>query len=330
MFMILKLNKILKGGFSLLEMTVVLIIITILASAVIPQFVKGYQVNAANKTALDISAIEEASRAYYVANNSWPANIAALQAGNYLPASWNGINPFGYSASNPSSYAYSLSSSGALLTVSTSVPVSAQPIIQNLLPVTSVSGNTINSSAPVPGATSVLPTGTVLAWTGASAPPGFLLCDGSVYSDSSYPNLAPVLGSTFGGNGTTTFAVPDLRGRIIVGLNQLTTNDGSIRIWSTDNYSNNQGQAASYNVNQIGGVFGEEKHRQTVVEMAPHTHSFASWDYVKGFSGNSTTSPRDPQGGTTGSAGGNGDGTGLGAAANVVPPSVTMNYIVKY
>ena len=62
-----------------------------------------------------------------------------------------------------------------------------------------------------------------------------------------------------------------------------------------------------------GGTFGEDAHRQALAEMAPHTHSFASWDYVKGFSGNSTTSPRDPQGGTTGSAGGNGDGSGLGA-----------------
>ena len=64
--------------------------------------------------------------------------------------------------------------------------------------------------------------------------------------------------------------------------------------------------------------------------MAPHTHSFSSWDYVKGFSGSSTTSPRDPQGGNTGWAGGNGDGTGLGAPANVVQPSIALEYIIKY
>ena len=63
-------------GFSLLEMTVVIIVATILATALIPQLIKGYSINAANKTALDISAIQEASRAYYVANNNWPANIA--------------------------------------------------------------------------------------------------------------------------------------------------------------------------------------------------------------------------------------------------------------
>ena len=328
--MILKTKAHLKGGFSLLEMTVVLIIMTVLASAVIPQLTKQYTVNAANKTALDISAIEEASRAYYVQNNSWPASIAVLQAGNFLPASWNGINPFGYSSPNPTTYSYNISSGNSVLTVSTIVPIASQPMIQNLLPVTFVSGNTIDSSVAVPGSLSVVPSGTVLAWPGTIAPSGFLLCDGSVYSTSSYPNLAPVLSSTFGGNGITSFAVPDLRGRIIAGLNTMAINDGTDRIWSTDNYSNNLGQAASYSVNLIGSVFGEEKHRQTVVEMAPHTHPFTSWDYVKGFSGNSTSSPRDPQGGNTGSAGGNGDGTGLGAAANVVPPSMAMNYIIKY
>ena len=313
-----------------MEMTVVIIVATILATAIVPQLIKGYSVNAANKTALDISAIEEASRAYYIANNSWPATITVLQTGNYLPSTWNGINPFGYSSSTPANYIYSISSNSSLLTVSTNVPIAAQPIIQNLLPVTSVSGNTIYSSVPVPGALSIMPSGTILAWPGTTAPAGFLICDGSVYSTSSYPNLAPILGSTFGGDGITTFAVPDLRGRTIVGLNTIPTNDGSDRIWSTDTYSNNQGQSALYYVNEIGGVFGEEKHRQTLVEMAPHTHSFASWDYVKGFSGNSTSSPRDPQGGNTGSAGGNGDGTGLGAAANVVGPSMALEYIIKY
>src|SRR5579863_9587340 len=136
-------NKHVKGGFSLLEMTIVLIIITVLASAVIPQFVRGYTVSAANKVALDISAIEESSRAYYIANDAWPSSVAVLQTGNYLPPAWNGINPFGYSSATPSTYAYNISSTNALLTVSTNVPVAAQPIIQNLLPVASVSGNTI-------------------------------------------------------------------------------------------------------------------------------------------------------------------------------------------
>ena len=147
-------NKQLKAGYSLLEMTVVLVIISILTAAAIPQLIKQYTVSAANKVALDMSAIEEAGRAYYIANNSWPASIAALQTTNYLPSSWNGINPFGYSAATPSIYSYNISSTTSLLTVNTYVPVAAQPIIQNLLPVTSVSGNIVYSSVPVPGGSS--------------------------------------------------------------------------------------------------------------------------------------------------------------------------------
>ena len=78
--MLSKTNRQPKGGFTLLELTVVLIIVTILTSAVIPQFINAYTVKAANKTALDISAVEEACRAYYIANSQWPANIAILQA----------------------------------------------------------------------------------------------------------------------------------------------------------------------------------------------------------------------------------------------------------
>jgi len=209
--MILKTNRQAKAGFSLLEMTVVLIVISILASAVIPQFIKGYAINAANKTALDISAIEEASRAYYIANNQWPANIAALQAGHYLPSSWNAINPFGYSSSNSSTYSYNISSNASVLTVSTTVPVSVQPIIQNLLPLTSVSGNIINSSVSIPGAStnsvSSVPVGIIAAWSGTigTIPSGWTLCNGVTVSRSD-------------GNGTIT--PPDLRDRFMIGASQ--------------------------------------------------------------------------------------------------------------
>ena len=206
-FINLKFNRQAKGGFSLLEVTVVLIITTFLISAVIPQLIKGYSVNAANKVALDMAAIEEASRAYYIANNSWPADIAALQAGEYLPSSWNATNPFGYAATTPANYSYNISSNPSMLTVSTTVPVAAQPTIQNLLPVTSVSGNTIFSSVSVPGASSVVPAGIIAAWSGtiATIPAGWTLCNGVTVERSN-------------GSGTTT--PPDLRNQFIVGASQ--------------------------------------------------------------------------------------------------------------
>ncbi len=52
------------------------------------------------------------------------------------------------------------------------------------------------------------------AWVGACTVPPYLLCDGSVYNFSTYPYLGARLGSKFGGNGITTFGVPDLQGRV--------------------------------------------------------------------------------------------------------------------
>lgn len=62
------------------------------------------------------------------------------------------------------------------------------------------------------------PPGVVLGYGGAAAPDGWLLCDGAAVSRSTYAALFAVLGATYGpGNGSTTFNVPDFRGRTAVG-----------------------------------------------------------------------------------------------------------------
>lgn len=68
--------------------------------------------------------------------------------------------------------------------------------------------------------------GTFWDWGGATAPAWiaactvrpWLVCDGSTYNIADYPHLAAILGSTWGGNGVTTFGVPDLRNRVRVPL----------------------------------------------------------------------------------------------------------------
>lgn len=52
------------------------------------------------------------------------------------------------------------------------------------------------------------------AWVSACTVPPFLLCDGSIYTFAVYPYLGARFGTAFGGNGVTTFGVPDLRGRM--------------------------------------------------------------------------------------------------------------------
>lgn len=59
--------------------------------------------------------------------------------------------------------------------------------------------------------------GAVVIWPVATVPPRALVCDGTVYSMNDYPELGELLGATYGGNGTTTFAVPNYAGFTIVG-----------------------------------------------------------------------------------------------------------------
>lgn len=78
------------------------------------------------------------------------------------------------------------------------------------------------------------PAGAITAYGAASAPTGWLLCDGTAASRTTYAALFAVISTTYGvGDGSTTFNLPDLQGRIPVGLgshadvNALADNDGS-------------------------------------------------------------------------------------------------------
>lgn len=89
-----------------------------------------------------------------------------------------------------------------------------------------VAGNWVSLSNPTSAnpsaAISSAPVGSIQMFGGAASatPVGWLACDGTVYNISDYPALGALLLSTYGGNGTTTFAVPDLRSRVPVGAGQ--------------------------------------------------------------------------------------------------------------
>lgn len=64
----------------------------------------------------------------------------------------------------------------------------------------------------------IVPPGMIAPYAGKTAPEGWLLCDGSAVSRTTYANLYAVIGTTYGaGNGSTTFTLPDLRGRVAAG-----------------------------------------------------------------------------------------------------------------
>lgn len=106
----------------------------------------------------------------------------------------------------------------------------------------------------------VLPAGIgPLPWAGSdtSVPSGWLLCDGTVYLIATYPGLYAAIGANYGGDNITTFAVPDLRGRVPVGKDDM-------------------GGAAAGRVPSAtteGDNGGAETHTLIIAEMPEHDHS---------------------------------------------------------
>ena len=98
------------------------------------------------------------------------------------------------------------------------------------------------------------PVGMIVSFAGSTAPTGWLLCQGQAVSRTTYAKLFAVIGTTFGsGDGSTTFNVPDLKGRVLVGVG-------------------NSGATGSTN-HTLGQKSGEETHKLTVSEMPSHTHN---------------------------------------------------------
>jgi len=152
------------------------------------------------------------------------------------------------------------------------------------------------------------PVGEVTQFAGSSAPTGWLLCDGSAVSRTTYAALFAIIGTTYGsGNGSTTFNLPNLKGRVIVGRD-----------------------AAQTEFDVIGETGGEKAHTQTTAEMATHSHSIGGGQnqWVRGGSGDSPASIN--QGGSAFRVvSGNCDTAGSSTPFNVLQPYMVMNHIIK-
>lgn len=102
------------------------------------------------------------------------------------------------------------------------------------------------------------PTGTILAFGGTSVPSGFLLCDGTAYSRTTFSTLFGAIASNFGnGDGSTTFNVPDLRGMFLRGVNGTSSNDPD----ASSRTANNSGGNTANNVgSEQAGAFASHNH----------------------------------------------------------------------
>ena len=104
-------------------------------------------------------------------------------------------------------------------------------------------------------------------WMNACTIKPYLIKDGSVYNVSSYTALAQQLGSTFGGNGATTFGVPDERNRARVGLDTLSVSTGTYASRLTVAGSNVNGTT----MGASGGSELMQQHTHTVTDPG-HIH----------------------------------------------------------
>lgn len=110
-------------------------------------------------------------------------------------------------------------------------------------------------------------TGTVLPYAGTAAPEGWLLCFGQAVSRATYPNLFDRIGTTFGaGDGSTTFNVPDLRGRVAAGKDDM---GGTAASRLTNSGVGNPG----INGATLGAAGGVDRHTLSVAQMPSHTHT---------------------------------------------------------
>ena len=176
--------------------------------------------------------------------------------------------------------------------------------------------------------------GEIRLWAAATAPEKWLLCQGQAISRSTYADLFVVLGETYGaGDGTTTFTLPDFRGRTPIGV----------------------GQGSGLTARSLAETLGEEVHALTADENATHTHTGPAHTHTlashahsidgeivnvaTGTSGirylkvknggTNNTETKDSGTLTSNSAGtGNTGAAGSGAAHNTMQPSLGMHFII--
>lgn len=115
--------------------------------------------------------------------------------------------------------------SGTTLTFTAAPPTGTNNIsvlVVSALSVGTPSDGTVGESKLFNGF-GLVPTAAMMIWPLGSAPTNWLLCDGSAVNRSTYGNLFSKIGTNFGvGDGATTFNLPDLRGRTVVGAGAAT------------------------------------------------------------------------------------------------------------
>jgi len=167
-----------------------------------------------------------------------------------------------------------------------------------------------------------IPTATIVPWSSASVPSGFLECNGAAVSRSTYSALFAIVGTTYGaGDGASTFNVPDLQDNVAVGKSG----------------TKNLGSTGGANTVAASGTVGGSTANATLSTAQLASHSHTSGGGMGGFMG-VQPSGGFTQGSNSGNTGSTGSGTGhdhnlsatfTGSATSVVQPYLAVIYIIK-
>jgi microcystin-dependent protein len=186
---------------------------------------------------------------------------------------------------------------------------------------------------------SPVPTGAVFDFAGSSAPSGYLLLAGQAVSRTTYLTLFNLIGTTYGvGDGSTTFNLPDARGRTIAGLDNMGGSAAS-RLTSA---------TMSPNGTTLGAIGGNETSVLTLAQLPVVTPTgtvsvtFPGLSYLQPASptlsyaaGGAVQATNGSTAATTGGAGPTGFSLsiasfGSGTAHPTIQPTIAMNMIIKY
>jgi microcystin-dependent protein len=180
-----------------------------------------------------------------------------------------------------------------------------------------------------------LPIGMIVPYAGSSTPPsGFLLCDGTAVSRTTYADLYSAIGVAFGyGNNSTTFNLPDLRGRFLRGV------DGSAGV-DPDKASRSAMATGGNSGNNVGSIQGSAytNHSHTITDPG-HVHdetvstttggpgSDIGIGGLAGGVGQTTSNTLDVASNTTGITATNASTTG---STETRPVNAYVYYMIKY
>lgn len=187
-----------------------------------------------------------------------------------------------------------------------------------------------------------VPSGTVMAFAGSTAPSGWVFCNGSAISRTTYSSLFSAIGTAYGsGNGSTTFNIPDLRGRTVFGKDNMGGSTAS-RLTS----------AGGITGTTLGATGGAQTKSLSTSEMPSHSHTYKDAYFAENTSGTGvlggngrygTASSTDNDNSFFFRTSGNGhtsnsnnsgtnistSSTGSGSTFSLVNPGIVLNYIIK-